>query len=327
MSLFQQQPEKLLRVTAGPTNTIQVARIPATTFVFPWAAVYDLPLDPAPDSRLEPCPLVATWDDTAAQFANYPSRCPEDARHKAKNTLCPFGFWGIRHVIEHPPSAAGRTPPRQVQIVGEPHIVVVRSQDLDRGLGDRHIASVGHALPGLTLTSVASRDEACTALADHDLELVEFYCHGKGDSLRHWLEVGHGEEIHPEQIATWALADWAPPERHWHTTTPLILLNGCHTTELTPQSPVNFVDTFAAANAGGVIGTEITLHQSLANEAVELMLHHFAQGGFGMGEVLRRMRHDLLAKGNLLGLAYTAYCSADLRLVGPNAERSWPDGS
>jgi hypothetical protein len=96
----------------------------------------------------------------------------------------------------------------------------------------------------------------------------------------------------------------------------LVILNGCHTTQLTPLSPVNFVDTFAAARAGGVIGTEIALAQGTASEAIELFLDGFAgDDGVGVGEAVRRMRLALLSKGNLLGLGYTAYCSADLRLV------------
>ena len=89
-------------------------------------------------------------------------------------------------------------------------------------------------------------------------------------------------------------------DRHWSTSAPLVVLTGCHTAELTPQSPV---------------GTEITLEQPMAGEAAELLLGHFAGGEIGMGEALRRMRLDLLAKGNLLGLAFTAYCSSDLQLV------------
>ena len=99
-------------------------------------------------------------------------------------------------------------------------------------------------------------------------------------------------------------------------TRPLVLLNGCHTAELTPQSPVHFVDTFAAARAGGVVGTEITLDQSMAGEAAEVFLREVATGDrVGVGEAMRRMRLHFLQKGNVLGLAYTAYCSADLRLI------------
>ncbi|MBE4740502.1 hypothetical protein [Streptomyces caniscabiei] len=316
VSLYQQRPEILCNVTGKPSTTIQIARVPSTTFVFPWAAVYDLPLDSYPGAPLKPCPVVESWDDTQPMIADYPLQCPEESAHQEKNTLCPFGFWGIRHVIENPPST--QTPSRQVVLGDHPRFVVVRSHDLDRDLGDRHINEVAQTLPGFARVTAESLNQACAALTDSDLQVVEFYCHGKGNSARHWLEVGSGEQIHPEQITTWSLVDWAPPngpDRHWETTTPVVLLNGCHTVELTPQSPVNFVDTFVSAHASGVIGTEITLHQSLAGEAAEHMLRHFGGGRVGMGEVVRRMRHDLLAKGNLLGLTYTAYCSAELRLA------------
>ncbi|MFI8520047.1 hypothetical protein ACIGEZ_19790 [Streptomyces sp. NPDC085481] len=314
--LLYQQPERLREVSRGPTTTIQVARVPLTTFVYPWAAVYDLPIDPTPDAPLTLCPVVQDWDGTSDMISSYPDRCPEWERHQRKNTLCPFGFWGIRHVIENPPST--RTPARQVSVVDEPRIVLVRNQNLNGKLTSGHAAALQHALPGFTLTTADSLEEVGTALTECDLELVEFYCHGKGDPTGHWLEVGSGDQLHPDQIATWEIANWAPPngpEGHWQTTTPLIILNGCHTVELTPQSPVNFVDAFAAVHASGVIGTEISTHQSLAGEVTERMLTHFAPGQIGMGEAARRTRHDLLAKGNLLGLAYTAYCSADLRLV------------
>jgi hypothetical protein len=313
-SLFNQQPVRLRGAATGPANTIQIARVPSSGFVFPWAAVYDLPLDAAPDARYDVCRIVAAWDSAAPMLDGYPTACPASAEHRPSNTLCPFGFWGVRHSIEHPPSTVGRPLPREVRVVGEPAIVVVRSLGLDPDLTARHIDAIGKTLPGFSVIDVATRREACTALADHDLELVEFYCHGRADPERVWLEVGRDEQIHPEQITTWTVVDWAPPEEHWRATTPLVLLNGCHTAELTPQSPVSFVDCFAAANAGGVIGTEITLDQRLANEAGQLLLSHFASG-VGVGEAVRRMRCDLLNKGNLAGLAYTAYCSADLRLV------------
>jgi hypothetical protein len=316
VSLYQQKPEILQAVTGKSTTTIQVARVPRTTFVFPWAAVYDIPLDVGPSADLMLCPVVESWDGAKAMVSNYPWKCPEESAHGLKNTLCPFGFWGIRHIIENPPST--RFPPRQVRLSDNPSAVVVRSHDLDRDLSDSHLNEVAQILSGFSLTTAESLNDTCTSLTEDDLQLVEFYCHGKGDPTRHWLEVGRSQQIHPEQITTWSIADWVPPkgpDRHWQTTTPLVLLNGCHTAELTPQSPVNFVDAFSSAHASGVIGTEITLHQSLAGEAVELMLRHFASGQVGIGEVVRRMRHDLLAKGNLLGLAYTPYCSAELRLA------------
>jgi hypothetical protein len=77
---------------------------------------------------------------------------------------------------------------------------------------------------------------------------------------------------------------------------------------------------FVNAKASGIIGTEITVHSFLATE--------FAQGFFkrfiakdhpdqrqNVGQIIRDLRLELLMKRNPLGLVYTAYCSADLRLV------------
>jgi hypothetical protein len=244
----------------------------------------------------------------------YPERCPAEDQHRAKNTLCPFGFWGVRHAVEHPPSTAPGWVPRDVRARAQPGMVVVRSLALDKALAERHLATVKEVLGDFTVKTVASRDDACTALAD-EVELVEFYCHGRGDKTQQWLEVGKDERIYPSQITTWQLSDWAGRKRHWEETAPLVLLNGCHTAELTPQSPVSFVEALTNAHASGVVGTEITLEQPFANEAAESMLRHLASGQVGLGEAMRRMRHDFLARGNLLGLAYTAYCSADLRLL------------
>jgi hypothetical protein len=95
----------------------------------------------------------------------------------------------------------------------------------------------------------------------------------------------------------------------------LVFINGCHTAEITPRTLVQFVDAFAGVFAAGVIGTEIAVHQQVAGEAAEEFWRRL-QAGASVGEALRGMRVHLLRKNNLIGLAYTAYCSADLRLVG-----------
>ncbi|MFF4105394.1 hypothetical protein [Streptomyces sp. NPDC001903] len=312
--LFSELPEKLHETTSGPSTVIQVARVPRTTFIYPWSVVYDIPLDMDTDERLSPCPMVAEWDSVGRMFPDYPDQCPRADSH-GLNTLCPFGFWGIRHVIEHPPSSAA--PSRQVTITANPQIVIVRSSQLSRPMTIEHCKVVGDTLHEFTVATADNFQQTASALAVSDLQLVEFYCHGKGDPNNAWLEIGEGQKIFPGQIATWHLTAWSPPAvpfGHWAQTTPLILLNGCHTTAITPQTPVSFVDVFTAVHAAGVVGTEISLVQNLAGESTELLLHHFHQGK-RMGEALRHMRHDLLSKGNLLGLAYTAYCSADLQLL------------
>jgi hypothetical protein len=73
------------------------------------------------------------------------------------------------------------------------------------------------------------------------------------------------------------------------------------------------VDAFAGVYAAGVIGTEVLLHQQLANEvALEFLKRFFTHQS--VGRALSEMRMHFLRKGNLLGLAYTAYCSSNLAL-------------
>lgn len=99
----------------------------------------------------------------------------------------------------------------------------------------------------------------------------------------------------------------------WDELAPLVFLNGCHTADRDPASWLGFVDTFTELHASGVIGTEITVQQALAGECAELFWESLLAGQ-EVGPALHRVRMELLRKGNVLGLAYTAYCSAALRL-------------
>jgi hypothetical protein len=189
-----------------PAN-IQISRV-SSNFVFPWGLVYDIPLQPLDSEKHKICKIVDLWQDGEALPVEGVYSCPHSEEHEL-NTICPFGFWGMRHVIEQPPSA------------------------------------------------------------------------GKADDL---------------------------------VSNPLVFVNGCHTAELTPEGLVNFVDTFAGLYSSGVIGTEVTVHQLLANEAGTAFLRRFVEDAT-VGEALCEMRTHLLSKGNLMGLAYTAYCLAGLRLA------------
>lgn len=318
--LFVQAHDPLRTALGGSGETIQVARVQNSVFVFPWGAIYDLPLDDDPAAHVL-CPLVQGWDGSSPLVGGGADRCPHESSH-GRNILCPFGFWGFRHAIEQPGSTGGRELVRAIQTGGSLDLAVARSLDLDAGRSTDHLKRLRTALPAVTVSDYASLADVEQALADPELELLYFYCHGRrkggpaGGPIP-CLEVGHAEEISPAQIITWYTGDWLALDGHWATTSPLVFINGCHTTELTPQTPVNFVDHFMAARAAGVVGTEITLEQSMAGEAAQVFLAHFAgEKRLPAAESLRRMRLHFLGKGNLLGLAYTAYCPADLHLVG-----------
>lgn len=316
-ALFGQAGDQLIDAGDSASNTIQIARVPSSLFVFPWAVIYDLPLG-AEDAGHAFCPLIEEWDGSTELMPDDLTACPHAEAHKSTpNVICPFGFWGFRYAIEQPASTNNRPAARQVGISPPLSMVVARSLILDQGETTRHLGELEKRLPGFGQASASSRDEVGELLADPALEVAYFYCHGRTvERALTALEVGYSDLIPPEQIVAWHMAEWRNVKDHWTKTKPLVFLNGCHTAELTPQSPVNFVDSFSQVGASGVIGTEITMDQAMAGEVAEVLFGHLNAGSdLGVGEALRRTRLHFLAKGNVLGLAYTAYCSADLALV------------
>jgi hypothetical protein len=110
----------------------------------------------------------------------------------------------------------------------------------------------------------------------------------------------------------WAHSTW--PWDHWEERHPVVVLNGCHTAEILPETLADFVDAFTtSAGAAGVVGTEVTLDQALAGTAMEPFLAAL-HGGATVGQAMRHMRWELLRRGNVMGLAYSPYCAATLTL-------------
>jgi kumamolisin len=329
-TLFQGRPEGRRALSAflnGSTRhpaIIQVSRTESSTMMFPWSLVYDIPLE-SDTRRHILCPFLEAWD---AYVRSVPDACPFAQQHQ-KNTICPFGFWGINHIIEQPPSMPEfRKLPLEInksKAHDKPQLVMGISLALDPEVTRAHKTKLEQNLTAIQVLPKNSREEIEKALAEEELELLYFYCHGKRESLAGtgqatpYIEVGQNETITPDDITAWQMGDsWS--ENHWKKTSPLVFINGCHTVELTPELLINFVDSFVGVYAAGVIGTEILLLQSVASEAAEHVLaamNSTDDSGkhIGVGEAIRKMRLYFLAKGNLLGLAYTPYCSADLKLA------------
>jgi hypothetical protein len=94
---------------------------------------------------------------------------------------------------------------------------------------------------------------------------------------------------------------------------PLVFINGCQSADMHPDAPRPFVEAFARLGAAGVIGTEGPVWQPLATEVGERFWLGMLSGE-PVGALLRTIRLELLRKNNPLGLLYTAYASAELRL-------------
>ena len=314
--LLEDRPDvrRRLREHLRAPATIQVARTGSTSFVFPWALVYDIPLEDGNPDDYRPCRVVRSLDRSSPA----PASCPYESEHRL-NTLCPYGFWGFRHTIEQPGSVtAPRTLPVAIVLPDEPEMIVCLSKRLNQDLTGQHLRRLRADLSGVRLTICDARKQVVDALANVTLPLAYFYCHGRRELIEGaaepmpYLEIGVGEKIMPGDITAWSDGLW--PDSHWKQVSPLVFINGCHTVEITPDSLAHFVDAFSGVYASGVIGTETDIHQVLAGEVAELFWQRF-RGGLTVGSALSQVRLVLLGKCNLLGLAYTAYCSASLRLM------------
>src|SRR5204863_4544295 len=102
--------------------------------------------------------------------------------------------------------------------------------------------------------------------------------------------------------------------RQWRSS-PLIFLNGCSTADLAPNLPNSLTHWFLWAGAGGVLGTEIVVHESIACTFAETVLPTMLLDGEPVGSAVLMARLDLLMWGSPLGLAYTTLAPADLILT------------
>jgi hypothetical protein len=94
-----------LKKTLSSRTVIQIARTGAAQYVFPWAIVYDIPLPDRTDpNKLAWCPsLEKEWGPNGRRTQAPTPACPyQDTPEHKKNMRCPYGFWGLKHVIEQP---------------------------------------------------------------------------------------------------------------------------------------------------------------------------------------------------------------------------------
>jgi CHAT domain-containing protein len=137
------------------------------------------------------------------------------------------------------------------------------------------------------------------------------HCERAGPAERTQALVFPDHSLTSDDVAVWARDQW--PKDHWYGRRPLIVLNACYTAEVVASTMAGFVTNFVAGGAAGVVGTETLVDQHAASVAAESFLADFTSGATA-GEAIRHMRWRLLARGNLLGFAYTPYCAADLRM-------------
>lgn len=304
----------------GRAPVLQVVELPDRPMSIPWSIVYDLPIGSDP-ATYRPCPSIADFGPAGAG-GPAPARCPYEDEHRdggqwRPDELCPWGFWGLSTIIEHPPHVD-----RDLESViwnqpDPPELLMVGDPALDRAVSAAHIAELRGRLGTLRHPAVAGKAGLRAELRSESMDVVYVYSHLAYRDSSPWsaalsaIRLGT-DSVAPQDITSWSTSS-AWPTPHWPARHPLVVINGCHSVEFTTGSLGNFVDAFAnRASASGVIGTEISIDQRVAGWAMELFLAELRTEP--VGAALRATRWQMFHRGNLMGLAYTPYCLAVLRL-------------
>lgn len=278
----------------------------ASDHMFPAAMIYDYLLDTnlnLEDYKLCPSFLEALEKQEPLEEAScFKGNCPSRGNLAV---VCPSGFWGFRHSIGVPLGSASETN-HEVLYKDAPEVTVAPFLSFSKW--PEHENNL-KALK-MVWNFAKSREDTFTKLKPPTRpHLVYFYCHGGLAGGNPYIRVGTKDErgITPDNFYAMGVPAMSPQ--------PLVFINGCHTTALEPKQMLDFVTTFVVTHrAAGVIGTEITVFEPLACAFAEECLRRFLVNGETIGDAVRATRLKLLKQGNPLGLVYTIYANATLRL-------------
>lgn len=301
--------KKLSKILQKPRVPIQVSLTRSAKYIFPWALVYDKPLL---YGNYDVCPqfLNDIKNMGTEDFINNQTCINHGCPHQADNSIvCPSGFWGIKHIIEQPLSVLTGKPGEKkitTTINAQKNISnIMMGVSLKLDNVNKHLAEI-QSLSPVQVLFVNNKLQIGAVMKQNNSPVLYFYCHGGRNEANTWIGVGDEDKIVPTDLQTWGI-DW--PVEH-----PFVFINGCHTVGVTPDDFINFNKTFARCEAAGVMGTEIVIPETLAGYFAKDFLQSFLSGK-KVGEIMRRQRMQMLKNYNLLGLAYTPYCSADLELI------------
>ncbi|HEX6095473.1 MAG TPA: hypothetical protein VF432_04035 [Thermoanaerobaculia bacterium] len=306
------QREKIEVALGGEGKTINIAHV-LLEEVIPWASIYDRMFALQDGESAQVCDVA--MPDANGRFAA--SECKAHAQcllHTVdeKRVACPLRFWGFRHIIEVPPrQVVGSDAPAEPIAAGEK----ARDPQLCAALNTTLTTAEPHMerLAKLGKWKRVERDPAqvTSALEDLDLDVIYLFCHARGGAADPAVRpplVEFSDKVRVVKL-TDDQFDFAP----WKNL-PLVIVNGCSTAAFSPDALSPFVRKFAEdRKAGGVLGTEMPVHEVLAADVAEGFLARFLNGA-AAGPALLAVRRALLANKNPLGLAYTLYAPADLKL-------------
>ena len=288
---------------------VQIASKQSARLVIPAAMIYDYPLDDGiQSSKISICDTfiqALDQDVSLEDTACFKGECPH---YDDETVICPSGFWGFRHnlglpvTVQEAPDA-----PSTIQLDGEVTLAV--SVSTDPKFGEREPHEKRLQAMGFEWEYANNRDDSLNMLRKTKSEVVYFYCHGGLHNDLPYLSLGQPGS------ARFTSSNLFSKRIRWRQIRPLVFINGCHTTQLSPERAMDLVSAFVATSqAAGVVGTEITIFEPIATTFAEECFRRFLVEKQTLGESIRGARLKMLKAGNPLGLVYIPYAMAGLHL-------------
>ena len=323
--------DELEKDLAGAGSKITVAHT-LLEDVVPWALMYDREYTNKAVSggHLAVCTAAlpgATGELSVTECGKSPNCVLHRPGVAAANVACPLHFWGFRHEIELPPKQARgvreaqasgvastqpaptaggvRVAPRLTAVF---NAALVSANEHEKQLRALHLPG---GAPVVWEEIEMHPNRLIEALDDTDLDLVYLYCHARGG-------VGDPAKTKPPMLEfsdksgtfQYRAADVQVVWRR----RPLVIVNGCSTAAFSPDALSPFVQKFTRdCKAGGMVGTEIPVHETLATRFMTRLLERVIDGE-AVGAALLAVRRELLAESNPLGLAYTVFAFSELKI-------------
>lgn len=298
-TLNEQQTE-CLNASLKPDTVIQVNPIVGRV-TLPWAVLYERKVNF--NKRTQVCD----------RFPEHDLDCTGCPSRSDPNHVCPYAFWGFRYAIEQLPCWSSQTLPTPKALMRQ----IKNTQPLRLNFNVwRDFEHWHDHLPKLKAAAVLEvllaeelpELEAIWNQQGTDLDVVYFYCHGGIEDRRQrpYLELSD-DRIYSNSLECFEEKPW--------THAPLVFLNGCATGSYGPESYVSLIDDFLKLGASGVVGTECTVTEAIAESYAAALFPRLFQGE-PLGQAMLKVRREMLARfWNPLGLAYSLYAAHEIALA------------
>ncbi len=83
-------------------------------FYYPWSLVYDIALTDNNSDQWETCKVLDNWEPGTHFEIGENGECPHGPHRE--NIICPYGFWGFKHIIELPVSRRDRPLQKKISL-------------------------------------------------------------------------------------------------------------------------------------------------------------------------------------------------------------------